>query len=426
MLGTSHRGDVRRTTAWALALTMFAAQSALFVLTPLLPLVATAFGVPVSAVGQLRTISGLVAALSALVLGPLARRLALSRLLVLGLILVAGGSLLAGLAPAFAVLAASQVAVGAGLAVSMTASLAACAQWAPPGGRARMLSWAMMGPPAAAIVTPLVSGALAAISWRLAWSLVPTLLCGAALVALRDAGGPGTVAGRSEGVSTVIRLPRVAPWAVGELLAYAGWSVVIVYSGALLVESYGVGELAAAAAIAASAAAFMLGNRAVHGRAVPLRVVLLVLAVALAACGWVFGTLRIGFWASAAALATLGLLAGGRSLAGSRHGLDLAGDRPVAGMALRTLAQQLGYTSGAAIGGVVLAGWGYSGLGWLLAVLFTGAALPHLGIPRRAAFPSLAEEGVRGRGRTGPSAPGRRVRRGRSPRPRDPARSPCG
>ncbi len=371
-------GTVRRVPAApVLFLAMFAAQSTLFVLSPMLPRLAQDFGVPVAAVGQLRAISGLVAGITPFALGPLARRLPLRDLIAAGLCLVAAGSLAVSLAVDFAMLAAAHVAIGAGLAVVVVTCLAATGEWAPEGGRTRLLSWTMMGPPTAAILGTLASGLLADHGWRVAWIAVPFAMSLLAAIAVRARPRDGAVARPRAAAGSVWQVPGVAGWALGELLAYSAWSMVLVYSGALLVVSYGASPALAASAISASAAAFMLGNRLTRRRLRAARPILLGLALALSAAGAAFAALRWGFWFSALLLVVLGLLNGGRSLAGSAFGLAVAPGHGVEVMAVRTAAQQLGYLVGAGLGGVALATRGYAGLGVLVGTLFAVAALPH-------------------------------------------------
>lgn len=364
--------------AVTLFLCMFAAQAAVFVLAPILPRIAEEFTVPIAAVGQLRAISGLVAGITTLALGTLAWQLSLRDLIAAGLLLVGLGSLVAALALDFAMLVVAHVALGVGLGVVLSAAVAATAQWAPPGSRTGTLSWALMGPPAAAILGTLGAGLLADLSWRAAWLAVPFASSILALAAVRTR-PPGNHAG-SERVSLrqVWRLPAISGWLVGELLAYSAWSAIPVYAAAQLIQSYGSSAALAGLAVSASAAAFMIGN-AVTRRWVgaSLRSILLIAAVALAGTAGAFGAFRAGFWPSAALLALLGLLAGGRTLAGNAFGLRAAPGHGVAVMAARTTAQQFGYLVGAGLGGAALAIGGYGGLGVLLALLFVLAALPH-------------------------------------------------
>src|SRR5215204_5727714 len=87
---------------------LFASQSALLVLSPILVDVAREFGVSTAAAGQLRSISGATGGATALVLATVARRPGVRDLLSLGAALVVLGSGLSAAAPSFAVLAAAQ------------------------------------------------------------------------------------------------------------------------------------------------------------------------------------------------------------------------------------------------------------------------------------------------------------------------------
>ncbi len=368
-----------------LFLCTFAAQSALFVLAPLLPRLAAEFSVPVAAVGQLRAVSGLAAGAATLGLGLLSSRMRLRRLLVAGLALVAAGSLAAALAPDFATLAVTQVPIGAGLGAVVTAATAAPARWALPQSRTRLLSWALIGPPAAATVGTVVAGLLADVSWRTAWLAVPFAASVIALAVVSTHPRDDPVPRSAARPGGAWRVPGVPGWLAGELLAYSAWSAIPVFSGALLIESYRIAPAAAGLAIGASAAAVVLGNVLARRRvARSPRRLLLGLAPPLACASVAFGAVRPGFAVSVLLLVLLGALAGARALAGSGLGLELAGqEHGVAVMAARTTAQQLGYLFGAGLGGVMIAASGYSGLGILLAALVGLAAVPHVQAHRR-------------------------------------------
>jgi hypothetical protein len=107
-------------------------QASIIALSPVLAEVAADFNVSTAAAGQLRTASGLVAGLVALGMGRLSARLGLRELLLTGLGILGFASLLSAAAPSFAVLAVAQVALGAGLAIVLSAGLAAAADWAVP------------------------------------------------------------------------------------------------------------------------------------------------------------------------------------------------------------------------------------------------------------------------------------------------------
>jgi predicted MFS family arabinose efflux permease len=91
-----------------------------------------------------------------------------------------------------------------------------------------------------------------------------------------------------------------------------------------------------------------------------------------------FYALRSNEWTSLVLFAALSFLAGGRTLAGSARGLDLAPELRLGVTGVRTAAIQLGYFVGAAVGGVALAAGGYSSVGMAFAGLFVCATLPHV------------------------------------------------
>ncbi len=164
-----------------LFLCLFAGQAGLIALSPVLVEVASNLGVSTAAAGQLRTISGLAAGLTALCLAAVSRRLQLRQLLVGGSTLLAAGSLASAAAPNFAVLALLQLVIGVAVAVLVTAGTAAVAEWTPPEERVRVLSWALVGNPAAWIIGMPVAGLVGGASWRYAWLGLP--LVGAVVAA---------------------------------------------------------------------------------------------------------------------------------------------------------------------------------------------------------------------------------------------------
>ena len=76
-------------------------------------------------------------------------------------------------------------------------------------------------------------------------------------------------------------------------------------------------------------------------------------------------------------LGLVGLVNGFRLMAGSAFGLSIAGTRAVEAMALRTTAQQVGYLTGAGLGGAALAVGGYAAVGLLGLTMLALAAAPH-------------------------------------------------
>jgi MFS transporter, DHA1 family, inner membrane transport protein len=361
-----------------LFLVMFSTQASLIALTPTLQQVAADFGVSAAVVGQLRAITGLVAGIVSLALGPMSRGRSLQSLLATGLGLLAAGSLLAAAAPTFAVLAASQVVIGGGVALVLACAVAASAEWSSPSARAKTLSLALLGQPMAWVAGLPLIGAVADHGWRVGWILVPFASSVIGLMALHRGADHGQSGGITGSWRTMVVRRDVRRWAIGELLAFAAWSGALVYAGALFVDSYGLSPSATGALLGLCAIAYFPGNTLSRrwidaGAQPPLRTLAIVASVSVAA----FGGVRVGSWTSAVLFAALVAVGGARTFAASAAGLALAPDQRLDVMALRGAATQFGYLLGASIGGLALAVFGYTGLALVLAVLFVAAAVAH-------------------------------------------------
>jgi predicted MFS family arabinose efflux permease len=364
--------------ALILFLALFASQAGFLVLTPILPDVAAHFGVSTAAAGTLRIASGLAGGAVALTVATVGQRLGLRDLIAAGLLLVALGSLAGAVSPTFAVLAASQLALGAGNAIVLSGAVAAAARWSGPEARVRVLSAALLGQPAAWIAGMPIVGAVAGSSWRLAMC-VPMAAGAIALAVLSTR--PSDAAARARGRiwPLLARDGALAGWALGELLAYAAWGGTLTFSGALMIESYGSSPALAGLLLAAAAMAYFPGNLVARRRAGESpRGLLALLGLSLAVAVVVFGSVRPALWFSTATFALIVLLVGGRTLSGSAAGLRAAPGHEVSVMSIRAAAMQLGIVIGAALGGAALAAGGYGLLGAVLSILFAAGALPHL------------------------------------------------
>ena len=361
---------------------MFAGQAALIALSPVLPEVARDFDVSTATAGQLRAVSGVVAGGTAAGMGVIATRLGIRDLLILGLWLLIGGSLLSAAAPSFAVLAAAQVPVGAGLGLVLSAALAGAAEWVPDERRAGALSWTLIGPPAAWMVGLPVVGLVGHVSWRLGWIAVPVAAGIVALAAVVTR-CPDEPVQRTRGA--LAHNPAMRRWGLGELLALSAWTGTVVYVGALLVESYDISVAAAGLLLGAGAAAYLPGTFLARRFAASPRRLLVSLALALAAGVAVFGVWRPALWVSAVLFALLAFLAGGRTFAGSAAGLVVAPADKLLAMRVRAAALQFGYLVGSVVGGIALSAEGYGAMGLTFAFLFAAAAVVQHAIARQPA-----------------------------------------
>jgi predicted MFS family arabinose efflux permease len=358
-----------------LFLCLFAAQSGLIALSPVLVEVGDDFGVSTAAAGQLRTVSGLAAGVTALALPLVARLIGLRRLLVGSGVLLAFASLASAAAPSFVLLALAQVPVGVAVAALVTAATAAAADWAAPSRRAHVLAWTLIGSPAAWIVGMPAIGLLGDASWRYAWLALPLPAALAAALAAARSPCSGSASTSPAGVRVALADPPVRRWALGELGANSAWIGVLVYAGALFRESYDSSPAATGAILTVTAVAFLAGNLAFRRSAEgdPRRL-LIRIAIAMAVLVALLGSVRPTPAVSAFLLASMAFLGGGRTLLGNVFGLRAAPEQRVAAMAARAAANQFGYFVGSAAGGVALAVWGYAGLGVTLGLLFAVAA----------------------------------------------------
>jgi DHA1 family inner membrane transport protein len=370
--------DGPREVGLTLLAALAASQAALVVLNPLLPSVARDLDVSVATAGQLRTVSGLAAGLAALATGLLAARIGLRGLLLGSVGLLAAGSLVSGLSPDFAALVFAQAVVGVGIGVSYSAAIAATAEWTTPDLRSRVLALTLLGPPIAWIVGMPLVGILGERGWRVSWVVVPVSMGLVAIVLLSRR--PATPPARARAtLGTVLRQPGVVRWSVGELLAFSGWAGILVFMGALLVEEYDLSIAATGLALGLGALMYVPGNM-LFRRWVDQydRRLLIALALSAAVTVAAIGTVRVSVLLTIALFCLLCFIAGGRTLAGSARGLGLAQELRLGVTGVRTAALQSGYFVGAAVGGAALAAGGYTLLGLAFAVLFVGAAIPHV------------------------------------------------
>jgi DHA1 family inner membrane transport protein len=371
---------------------LFAAQASILVLSPTLPQIAAEFDVSTAAAAQLRSVAGVTAALVALVLAVTGDRFRLGRLLAGGLVLIGVGTMLSAIAPAYLFLLGAHLIIGLGLAAVLSGALAASETWARAGESARVLSWALIGQPVAWIAGQPIVGLLSARSWRLAWVIVGSgsALLALAALAIRDR----TVGddGQRCDPHGLWQQPGVKRWAIGELAAFTAWSGVLVYSGAVFIEAYGL-TVAVTGLLLGIVAAFylpgnFLGRRWLADRGTWL---LFVFPLVSSVAAMLFVSARVSLVPAFIAFSAAAFLNGGRTIAGAATGLQVAEGRRLAAMSLRTAAAQCGYLLGAAVGGALLSTWGFPGAGWGMAVLFAIAGLVHIpiGRPGSGTIPTL-------------------------------------
>lgn len=386
MNARTHRSEQdHRGVAITLFLCLFAAQGAVIVMSPVLAEAASDLDVSTATAGQLRTVTGLAAAVAALLLGRLSARFGLGRLLLAATALLAAGSTASAAAPTFLALLVAQIPVGAAVGVLTTAGTLASAEWVAPELRARVLSWALIGQPGAWIVGMPLIGILGGISWRVGWLVLP--LAAAAVAALLVAPRAASPAGRERGapIRAVLADPALAAWLAAELAANAAWAGTLVYAGALFAETYGVSTGTTGCLLAVAAGGYVAGNlgarRIVH---VEARGLLASLSLLLALGDGAFGAVRPSVAASALLFSLAAFLAGGRTMIASAFALSQSPELRPTVTSLRASTMQLGYFVGSSAGGAALALGGYGALGAAMGLLFASSALALARRPARA------------------------------------------
>lgn len=384
-----------RRVSIALLAALFAAQSAVIAMSPVLAEAATDLHVSTAAAGQLRTITGIAAGVTALLLGGVAGRIGLRSQLLGASVLLALGSLASAAAPGYTLLAVAQLPVGVAVAVLTTAGTLAAAEWVPVELRTRTLSWALVGQPAAWIVGMPLVGVVGAHSWRYGWLALPFLAAGVAALLVARSGVSGAQAMPAPRERGVLRDPAVGSWLASELFANAAWAGTLVYAGALFAEVHGTSASATGILLAVAAVAYVAGNltsRRLVGRE-PRRL-LIVLAAVLAVADLAFlaadcGTAMRTILFSAAAFA-----AGSRTLVSSAYAVSMPAGRRAAATSLRAATMQFGYFVGSSAGGAALAAGGYRAVGLVMASLFLAAAAALLPIRIAAARPAAGAAGA--------------------------------
>jgi predicted MFS family arabinose efflux permease len=344
-------------------------------MSPVLTEAASDLHVSTAAAGQLRTITGLTAGITALLLGAAARRVGLGRQLLAGATLLAAASVGSAVAPSFAVLALAQIPVGVAVAALTTAGTLAAAEWVAPELRTRALSWALVGQPSAWIVGMPLLGALGERSWRYGWLALPGVAAVAAAVLVASRSGRPPAGARPTDARAVLADRILARWLVGEVLANAAWAATLVYAGALFAESYGTPSELRGWLLAVAAVAHVTGNLVCRPlvRNEPRRL-LVPFAVLLAVADGLFGAVRAGTAVSASLFAAAAFVAGGRTLVASSVALETPPEVRPAVMRLRAATMQFGYFVGSIAAGAALAIGGYTAFGVTMAAAFLAAA----------------------------------------------------
>ncbi len=394
---SERRGSRLASPSVVLFFALFASQTGILVMSPILSDVASEFGISIAEAGQLRILAAPLAAGVALATGRALRRYSPRALIAVGSTLLAIGSLTSAAAPTFLLLALAQIPMWGGIAMLIAAGVAATAAWTPPEGRTRVVSHALAGPPSAWIVGMPLIGLVASVDWRLAFLALPlpaAVVAGLAVAARPDDSPiPGT--GGSIGQLLGVRAGR--RWVLGELFANSAWAGMLVYSGALFKEIYGTSSVGTGIALAIVAAAYLAGNR-LGGRMRPgparARRTMLHASIAAAAAMaliWSFTPslpLTMVFFSLAA------IVTATRTVASTVFGFSVAGGLGREVGAARATTTQLGYLIGSLVGGIAIATGGFGLLSVALGGLLLASTIPYLCLSQQCRLEAAARAGA--------------------------------
>ena len=324
---------------------LFAGQAALIAMSPVLTEAASDLDVSTAAAGQLRTLAGLTAGITALLMGRLSGRFGLGRQLVGAALLLALGSLGERAAPSFALLALAQLPVGVAVAdPDHGRDAGGSGMGRRPSCARRRSRGRSSGSPRRdrgdAVDRPRRRAQLAL---QLARPALRRSGRRRSPVGATRRGGAPAAALPPARARVALADPVLARWLLSELLVNSAWAGMLVYAGALYAESYGSSSGQTGFLLALAAGAYVAGNLSCRRLTrYEASNVLIVLAFVLAVAGVLFGVVRPDPLVSTAFLSVAAFASGARTLVSSTFALATAPALRPAVMRLRASTMQFG------------------------------------------------------------------------------------
>ncbi len=369
-----------------LALAVFAALSAVFILPPLLEEIASDLDISVPVAGQLATATAAAWAVSLLLAGPLSDSVGRRPVVLAGLTVLAVSVTASAFAPNIETLLALRMLTGLAGGTMPPTAVGAVSDVISPARRAQAVGVLLgLNGLTLLITVPLVAVLAGWLGWQ-----VPFLAIGALLAVGLVANFiwfPRDSAQRIRSwrffsryrMLLSLRFFRVAV-AVGTTQRIAYWAIVTFFA-VYLIKTYGVSVGFVALPLAITAIAQMGGSYAAAFVAQQRRrgIIIAVTSVAGGVCGLLLFTVEFNIW-MAVALATVGTgLLSPAMPALVAVSTEYSGESKATGASLMGLSNQLGGALGAAIAGALLANTGYAGIGYLcLGVTIVSALLTGL------------------------------------------------
>lgn len=373
-----------------MTLTCVTVVTAMTMIAPLLVDLAHDFSISVAVAGQLGTATALPWAITALVAGPTTDRFGRRAMLATALVGLGTVNCLSALAPSFGVLLALRVLMGVVGGAAPTAMLTVVGDHVPVEQRGSAMGWVFAGFGIAAVIGVPTAGALGgALGWRWALAIVGLGVLGVTALVWRflPADVPRAASDNPVRAYTqVLRTPgllRLLFANTGERVAYVGNTL---YLPPFLMQTYGLSATQIAPALAAAALGAIAGN-VLGGRLADRVNRPLAYATALVT-SIVFALplfLLPGHLGLSTALAALFGLANGASRPAFQSlASEASTQHRGTAMGLVSCSSQVGWASGAALGGIAIAVGGYGGIGVLAAVASLYAAGTTLTLRRSA------------------------------------------
>lgn len=258
----------------ALALAAFVNHIVGLALSPFLPLMAEEFGTSVALVGQVPSLSMLLAAILGLMIGPLADQYGYRRVLMIGLLSAVVSTLATSLAPSYLLLLVAVLVGAIGRATVLPTAQAIVTTRFQDAARRRGVGWITTGLSGAAVGgIPLLTTVAALAHWRVSFLMLGGLVLVTGLLLWRLVGDEVAPRPEARRIRDVFRayapLLRHRPTLVliaASLVGYTGMWAIWTYIAALLVDRHGLGIQGVGAFYFGTGVIALVGNMLAGGR----------------------------------------------------------------------------------------------------------------------------------------------------------------
>jgi predicted MFS family arabinose efflux permease len=346
------------------------------------------FGTSVGVIGQIPTLSSVIAMVFALLMGVLSVRYSYKALLRMGLLLYAVSSLGCTLAPNYVTILLSYSLTGIGIAMVNPMSIALVGEHIPLDRRPTAIGWIFtaMALSSSFIAGPVMTYLSGFGGWRMAF-LGYSLPIAIISIVLSYIGIPTVssspaiiVSEKSflKGFREMFRNRSAVACLIGSVLSEASFTSIIVYGISFYREKFLVPRELTALLWAGMPLSFSIGSQ-FSGRFVNMygRKPLTVLGLLLSGLFTVLYTNTPGFWLSVTLAYLTCMFAGVRNTASNSLTVEQIPEFRGTMMSLNTASSSLGSALGSALGGLMLVRWGWELFGSVLGSLGIVASLVY-------------------------------------------------